>query len=372
VSYYLPDADFGCAVSDLDARRFDQDPDSHPVDRAFSAAIAVIDSYPKTSPLIAAKCKGLMYGYHHRWANSPMRVLAVEKESYAPLFNVLTNRKSRQFTIAGKIDAIVEIDGELIIIDHKTASDEIEDPSAPYWKLLVVDSQPSHYMLLEWLNGNKIDGAVWDVARKPSISPKQLNKSEIKKLSEERRYFGYELSEEDIVEMNVRSSESYAMYCARLAYDCTFVRPGRYFQRRRVGRLDSELIQYAKELWGVSREIASCRGNGMWIRNPGACMLYGRPCEYLGICSGYEGEDDRTLWSTAPCVHRELSGVEGDGKDIITNSRTRCFLDCRRKHFYQYELGLNRIERAESEAIAFGSLWHAALEAWFKAQMLKE
>jgi CRISPR/Cas system-associated exonuclease Cas4 (RecB family) len=63
----------------------------------------------------------------------------------------------------------------------------------------------------------------------------------------------------------------------------------------------------------------------------------------------------------------ELPGIEGDGRNVLTNSRIRCFQTCRRKHFYEYELGVERQDEEEREALYFGNLWHAALEAWFLA-----
>jgi hypothetical protein len=94
-------------------------------------------------------------------------------------------------------------------------------------------------------------------------------------------------------------------------------------------------------------------------------MLYGSPCKFLGVCSGHDtAESDN--WKKKEHVHNELDGIDGDGRDVLTNSRIRCFQTCKRKHYYQYELGIERIDAEEREALAFGTLYHAGLEAWWQ------
>lgn len=55
----------------------------------------------------AAKAEAMMRGYHARWADEPLDVLAVEAEFHADLVNPETGGKSRTFVRAGRIDAIV-------------------------------------------------------------------------------------------------------------------------------------------------------------------------------------------------------------------------------------------------------------------------
>lgn len=297
--------------------------------------------------VIAAKCYGLLMGYAQRWANADYRVDAVESAITSDLYNPQSQRTSRTFTVAGKIDVhVTDGNGRKVIIDHKTTSQDISDPAAPFWRQLQVEGQVSHYALLEFLNGNKIDYAVWDAVRKPSISPRLLSKKEQDATGSER--------------------ETPEMYAARLAEDCTTTRPGWYFQRRQVPRTDDELNEYASELWEHAQDMILARRNNRWPRNSGACMLYGSPCNYLGICSGYDTPDS-DKWARKSWVHSELPILDGDGKDILTNSRIRAFQTCRRKHYLQYELGIERIDEEEKEALYFGSLFHQALEIYFNA-----
>ncbi len=285
----------------------------------------------------------------------------------ADLINPSTQAKSRTFKIAGEEDLIVGVigyDDSHILFDHKTASQDIADPDAPYWRQLVVESQPSHYMLLEWLNGRKCDGAVWDVLRKPSIAPKKLAKAEVARVCANQDYCNWQMSDETLQSLQESNRETLEMYEARLALDCTKTRPEWYFQRRSVPRLDCEILDYARELWEHGQEVLHVRNTQRHARNSGACMLYGSPCKFLGICSGHDSPDS-DKWKRKSQVHVELPGLEGDGRGVLTNSRIRCFQTCRRKHYYSYELGIERQDEAEKEALAFGRLWHVALAAYW-------
>lgn len=315
--------------------------------------------------LISAKVRGLMRGYHVRWSDAPYVVDTVEEFVQSDLWNPETDRKSRSFTLAGKIDVKAWHGQRRVIMDHKTCSEDITDPNAPYWRQLIIEAQPSHYMLLEWLNGRKADDAVWDVVRKPTISPKAVTKADLSDILRTKHYFGRALTEPTVQELRETGRENHEMYEARLAWDCTDNRPEWYFQRRSVPRMDSEIHEWATELWGHSQDLLIARRENRWPRNSGACMNYGRPCPFLGICSGYDTpESDH--WKRKRQVHVELD-LAGDGKDVLTNSRIRSFQTCRRKHFYQYELGIERADEEEAESLYFGTLWHSALETWFLA-----
>lgn len=255
-----------------------------------------------------------------------------------------------------------------VLFDHKSTSQDITDPNGPYWRQLVVEGQVDHYMLLEWMHGEKCDDAVWDVIRKPSISPKKITKAEIRAVVSLGEYFGLKVSEADKQTFVAGGErETVAMYEARLLHDCTVERPEWYFARRSVPRMDSEILDYARDLWQHSQDILYTRQQErLPPRNSGACMLYGSPCKFLGICSGHDSADsDR--WQKKTQIHAELPAEVQDGKELLTNSRIRTFQTCRRKHYYEYDLAIERQDEEEREALFFGTLIHVGLEAWWKA-----
>lgn len=328
--------------------------------------ISAATSQSESSPLIRAKVRGLLRGYHERWKHERWNVLSVEQTYVSDLTNVDTSRKSRTFAIAGKLDALVERNGGTWVIDHKTTSEDIADPNAPYWRQLAIEGQVTHYMLLQWMHGVKPEGAIWDVVVKPSISPKKIPKAEREAAVKGMPYFGYSLTNgEKIVLANGEERESFAMYEARLAHDCITERPDRYFQRRQVPRLDGDILEYARELWQHSQDMlytrGECKDGHLPPRNSGACLLYNRPCNFLGICSGYDNpQSDK--WQRKEHQHSELGKLD-TSLDVLTNSRIRCFQTCRRKEYYQYQLGIERADD-DNDALWLGSLFHVGMEAW--------
>ena len=331
------------------------------------AGLAAIDTATE-DPIIQAKLRGLLRGYHARWSGVPMTVSGIEQTLTSDLYNPATKARSRAVVMAGKLDLQVVEDGRFWICDHKTSSEDIGDPDSAYWRQLAVEGQHHHYGLLEFLHGRRIEGAIWDVVRKPGISPKQITKADQSALFSSKHYFGFSVSDAGLESMRADGRETPTLYEYRLSYDCTEMRPEWYFQRRRIARLDDATLEYAEELWGHTQDILLARRENRWPRNSGACLLYGRPCQFLGICSGYD-DPESANWKRREWVHPELPVLNGNaGRDVLTSSRVRCFQTCRRKHFYQYELGLERVEAEDAEALHFGSAWHLAMERYFESQ----
>lgn len=335
---------------------------------ALHSALKVADGYlANATPeqaVIVAKVKGLLVGYDARWSGADWRLVGeAERTVRLPILNPESGRTSRTFTQAGKFDGIAAGYGKTVLLEHKSTSEDISDPDAPYWRRLTIDSQVSKYMLQAWQDGQKLDGCLYDVIRKPSIRPKKLTKEGIAEITTRGQYCGSDLLDCEIdAVLHGQLEESPELYARRLAAETT-AEPQKYFARRSVPRLDSEVLDYASELWQIADEIRLARVNDRHFRNSSACMEFGRPCEYLGICSGHDSPDsDR--WRRAESVHDELEGV-GDGRDVLTNSRIKCFQTCRRKHFYRYELGLRRVQDDEPESLWLGTVLHAALAAWW-------
>jgi hypothetical protein len=221
---------------------------------------------------------------------------------------------------------------------------------------------------LQWMYGEKCDDAVWDVIRKPTISPKKLSQADRRSAVSLGRYFDGTISEESRRAMVEQERETREMFELRLANDCTKERPEWYFARRSVPRLNSEILEYAADLWEQAQDILHERKRGrLPPKNGGACMTYGTPCKFLGICSGHDTPDsDR--WQPKAQRHPELHDISAD-VDLLTNSRLRMFQTCRRKHYYDFELGIERQDEEEKEALFFGSLLHVGLESWWKFLM---
>lgn len=335
------------------------------LERAIDAVNAFVgEAHDESKALVAAKVRALLVGYDARWRNAGYVALEVERPIVADLWNPDTGRASRSFQTAGQLDVYVSLHRHNYLMDHKTTSVDISDPNAAYWQQLAVDAQSTHYQLLKWLHGEKPDGAIWDVTRKPQISPKRLSAAVIKSVAAERRYFGRNLDDATVFGLQTSDSETLEMYEARLAHDCTVERPEWYFQRRAVPRLDHEILEYAEDLWQIGQNILASRKQKRLPKNSGACLLYGSPCQFLGICSGHDSpESDR--WRRREHRHPELTELEPQ-LDALTHSRIRTFQTCPVKHRFQYEMCLERYDEDERESLWFGSLFHEGLRAWWE------
>jgi len=350
---------------------------NRPVNTALQKSLATIDTAVDESgsdnPVHRPMARGLLRGYDLRWHKGNERAKAIESEFRCHIYNLSGKRisRSRTFDLAGKID-VDFIDAtdqrQLWIMDHKTTSDKISEPDGTYWRQLAVEGQANLYLLAKQIQGVQVAGAIWDVIRKPGIRPKKLSKAEQKSITSLGTYFGHHVSEETKQHVIAEGRENGELYEQRVFRECQD-NPAEYFQRRPVLRLQSEMLEYADELWELARDVLACRQrvvktNRPPVRNCGSCMAYGTPCEYLGICSGYDSpESDK--WQPRESVHSELTSIEGDGRGVLTSSRLKCFQACKRKHYYRYELGIERVDAKVSDALTFGTIMHSGLETWW-------
>lgn len=320
---------------------------------------------PEAAAVIAAKVRGLLRGYDARWSDAEWSLEGEPEQTVVlPIVNPETGKPSRTFRQAGKFDGVVTGYGRRALFEAKTTSDDIADPNSTYWRRLAIDSQVSTYFLLKWQEGSRFDAALYDVTRKPAIRPKRLTKADLSEISSRGTYCGFEVDHAEYeAVLRGQGDETPHLYELRLWRE-TLDEPERYYQRRMIPRLDADVAEYATELWAIADEIRLARLTGRHFRNSAACMEFGRACEYLGICSGYD-QPDSGNWTRAENVHAELEIA--DGRDVLTNSRIKTFQRCRRLHHYRYEVGLRRIQEDEAEALYFGTAWHVALAAWWQA-----
>lgn len=351
--------------------------------QALNLALDVLDlKATETNTRFVSTARGLMRGYHARWGNQQTGIELVDCERYleAPLTNLDTGRNSRTFRIAGKLDKLARHNSRLCLFDHKTTSSDIADPASTYWRQLEIERQPSHYELLLLANGIRVDRIVWDVIRKPGIRPKNIAKATLAELETVREYCGYGVTAAAIEHAKEHGTENGELFEYRVASECVND-PDRYFARRGVNRTREGLADYGGQLWDMAKDMQLARLNNRHYQNSGACMNYGSACDFLGICSGHDTPDSErwqervSVHPELPVIHDGVSGREGgveDGRDLITNSRLSCFQTCRRKHFYKYELGIERVDAEDRESLYFGAIMHSALDAYWSASSSQE
>lgn len=333
------------------------------IQNAYSAAREAILA-ADTDEVTRCTAIALMAGYTARWNDHDWQTVAVEEEFHLPLLNPKNWHRDPKRTWAGKRDArALNRSGKLWIWEHKTTSEDIQDPNCTYRRRLAVDGQASAYSLASLQEGEPVEGVMYDVIRKPTIKPKAIAQKQRAEIASLYTYAGQKVSQETRgLVVSGLEKENGELYGLRLQADIA-EDPARYFQRWAIIRLDQNLEEFAHDLWAIAGEIRDAQAKGTHYKNPGACMQWGRPCEFLGLCSNLDTVDsDR--WVREDNPHRELSEAT---PEALTNSRIRCFQTCRRKHHYRYNLGLTRPQDEDAEALQFGTLLHRSLEAWFSA-----
>ena len=332
-------------------------------------ALSVFDNLvPDSEWETRAKARGLLRGYDAKYRDQVERMVGCEEEFIVPIWNLQSKGKkpsrSRSFQFAGKRDKEILRNSRLWLMDHKTTSEGIQDPDATYWRQLSVNSQASWYLLSAHYQGMKVAGIIWDVIRKPAIKPKAIAKAMQKSIAAGNQYCGFDVSENGQAYVIKHGRENAELYENRVARE-TIDNPDKYYQRKPVMRLLNEMVDDCLELWQLSKDALYSRSNACHPRNSNACLTYGTPCQYLGICSGYD-EPDSDNWQPRKRVHDELDTLPGDGRDVLTTSRLGCYQTCKRKHHYRYVQGIERRGREPSAALQFGTNFHAALDVWWQ------
>lgn len=246
-----------------------------------------------------ARAEVLLVGYHARWAEEPMEVLAVEREFTAPLVNPATGAASRTWGFAGKIDAIVRLpDGEVWAVEHKTSSEDFSDGS-DYRTRLLLDPQVSNYLAGARTLGFEVKGCLYDVIGKPAQRPKkkvaEVKMTKGSKKEPPRPCANQQLEDETVDEYRERVAAVVAE------------RPDDFFSRFKVVRLEHEAREAAFDIWQAGVQIREARNDVVWPRNPDVCKRYGRSCDFLGVCTGQADVNDPTRFRVATSTHEELS-----------------------------------------------------------------
>jgi len=246
----------------------------------------------------------LLAGWQWRWGAAPLEVVAAELSFEIPIVNPDTDRSSRTYTLAGKIDKILRLpDGRLAEGEHKSTSDDIS-PESDYWKRLRIDHQITTYMVAARQIGHPAETVIYDVVHKPGIRPKKLTQAETAKfitggwkyfdetfkavkVAEETWTLNGELLEIDRSGKLPAARETIAMFGARLTADIG-ERPDYYFARREIPRTEGDIDDFRQELWMMAGLLRDCAKYGRYPRNTGACLARAR-CTYFDICTtGYD------------------------------------------------------------------------------------
>jgi hypothetical protein len=257
----------------------------------------------ESDPFDRVKAEELLRGYDAHWISPPEDVIGVEVEFRAPMLNPETGAASRTWQHAGKIDALIPN----VVIEHKSTSESIADDSDHYWQRLAMDHQISGYVVGAEALGHEIKATLYDVVKKPSLRPLKATPVESRKYTKDGRLYASQREWDE-------SAEEYAV---RLREDIA-VDPERYFQRRVIPRLDSQILDYRLDAWQAGRAIREAELAGRAPRNPEACFRYGR-CAFWDHCANGLDLTTSPDFVLVENVHPELTQQEREDNGDSTS-----------------------------------------------------
>jgi hypothetical protein len=249
-------------------------------------------------PIQLIKARVLLKGYHARWVDDLDRykVLFVEKEFTHKITNPATMRPCIGLSVDGKMDVVVEDrrTGENPFIEHKTSSEDLS-PGSTYWDRNRMDPQVSiYYGGMESL-GYTPEGCIYDVIGKFGERPYKATPMDKRKYKKDGTlYANQRESDETLEEFEARLTELVA------------ADPNAYYGRANVVRTQKEIEESMRDVHAVATMMRDEERLQRAPRNPDACFLYNRQCEFYGVCAGYESLDDETKYEKLETMHPEL------------------------------------------------------------------
>lgn len=115
------------------------------------------------------RARAMLVGYAARYPTEDFEIVEVEKVFHGEIRNPDNSRLSQTFVMAGKADGIVRLEGELYLLEHKTAG----SIGANYLDKLWTDTQIALYSYYLRQVGYRIVGVIYNVLLKTRIKQRE-------------------------------------------------------------------------------------------------------------------------------------------------------------------------------------------------------
>lgn len=231
----------------------------------------------------------MLDGYHARWLDEPISVVAVEQEFRVPI--TMPDGTGHRVDLAGKFDSLCSIDGKAFVPEHKSKSEKVD--TAAYFEQLRADLQVSNYLIAAHAIGHEPGGVLYDVLIKPP-EPLLATPVENRKYTKDGKLYARQRD----------ADETLDTYRERLITLIT-ENPDNYYQRATITRYEEELDRAMVDLWHMAEAITAPRAYAP--RSPGACRDYSRNCDFWEVCWGSGSLEDSAKYERMNNPHEELA-----------------------------------------------------------------
>ena len=244
----------------------------------------------------------MMLGYTMRYPAEAFSVVALEKTFAGPVYNPETGKPSRTFRLAGKVDGIVEQDGEFFLLEHKTAA----MIDGAYLERLWMDFQILLYAYaLERHCGIHIAGVIYNILVKTKLRQGH-GESDAEFRARTAELAAKNKSGKSTAQRKYPESDAdfQGRLRAKYADPEMFHREMLYFSREQLAEVEAEL-------WLLSQQFLHARRHGWFFRNTGQCFHYGSPCAYYPLCRANGAEHVIANFYEHRAPHEELQSSRG-------------------------------------------------------------
>jgi len=234
----------------------------------------------------------LINGYYWRWGEDACQHIATEQTFRMPLHNPQTDKASRTFELAGKIDGIIRLeDGRLAVLEHKFLGESL-DSGSDLWKRLLIDHQVTLYLMAARNLGYDVDTVIYDVIRKPTIKPTEVAELDSDGIKVVVDAAGNRvLNQNGTPRQTASTKDGYTLLSRPMTVEewgqklnaDIGERPEYYYVRREIPRLEGDIRDYTEELWDIAHAMRDARNHNRWYRtaNKNTCSW----CSYYGLCT---------------------------------------------------------------------------------------
>jgi len=202
------------------------------------------------------KARAMMAGYYLKYPVDGFEVLSVEPTFQTRIINPDTNRPSRKYDLAGKVDAIIRReDGTVWIVEHKTTRSISGQMIQNLWS----DMQIQIYSRYgKQIAGENIEGVIYDVLEKPQLRRRKIRGTD--EYEDDGTYY------ERLVDWH-KDPEKY------LRLDVQFD--------------EEDYKNLERDIWHTAHDASNALSCGHFRRTTSACHpIASFKCDYVSLCAG--------------------------------------------------------------------------------------